>query len=255
MTGPGGGGPSTGGGGIQVDMRRRETSKNLLKIDWKHPVYAPDLGKVETGRTTTGAAFTALPRDKAFVEISEDGDDRPLLVLRECTKCKGSDAALLSRKLDNEKTVLMTRWFRCVKLPTDVLEKDHPFRNLFAEEHPPHLFLCDKHGKNVIPLDGNQAQTLLWKEMSKVLKERYDRDAKKAIKEIRRLLNKFDLLDYKEDEYMARLDDELVKNGPKSSKAKKLRKQIDKVRKERDAMKKKERKLFDLKLREPKASD
>ena len=172
-------------------------------------------------------------------------------MLRECTSCKGSDAALLDRKLDNENTVLMTRWFRCVKLPTDVLEANHPFRKLFADRHPPHLFLCDKHGGNLIPLDGNQSQTILWKQMKKVLKQRYEKNSDKALKEIRKLLNVYDHLDAQEDELLTRLEDELVKRGEKSAKVKKLRKKIAQVQKEREKAKEKEAKVSDLGLKEP----
>ncbi|MCA8941539.1 MAG: hypothetical protein KDB80_03180 [Planctomycetes bacterium] len=230
-------------------MRRRETAKRLLEIDWLLPVYAPDLErKVERGRTTTATALEALPRSRAFAEITDPDDDRPLLVLRECTQCKGSDAALLSRKLDNELTVLMTRWFRCVKLPTDVLEQDHPFRKLFEDEHPPHLFLCDKFGRNVIALDGNQSQTLLWKQMRKVLEERYKKDADRALKEIRKLLNYYDLLDIRRDDYLSRLDDVLLKYGPKSSKVRSLQRKIDKLDKDRAEADARKDKLFDLGL-------
>ena len=230
-------------------MRRRETAKRLLEIDWNFPVYAPDLDKqVEAGRTTTDSVDEALPRSRAFAEIVDEEDDRPLLVLRECNSCKGSDAALLSRKLDNERTVLMTRWFRCVKLPTDVLDKDHPFRNLFAQEHPPHLFLCDKHGKNVIPLDGMQSQTILWKQMGKMLKQRYRKNSARALKEIRKLLNLYDMLDIRKDDYLARLDDVLIKYGPKSPKVKSLKKKLAKLEKDRKSAEKREKELFDIGL-------
>ena len=59
-------------------------------------------------------------------------DPRPLLVLRECAFCNGTDDALLSKGADNERTFLLSTWFHCVKLPVDVLKPDHPYYELFG---------------------------------------------------------------------------------------------------------------------------
>ena len=63
---------------------------------------------VETKRT--------LPPEEAYAMLAGE-DHRPLLVLRECMTCNGTDDALMTRKADNERTMLLSRWFHCVKLP------------------------------------------------------------------------------------------------------------------------------------------
>ena len=183
------------------------------------------------------------------MEVTEDDDLRPLLILRECDSCKGSDAALLSRKMDNERTVLMTHWFRCVKLPNDVLTENHPFRHLFAAEHPPHVFLCDRDGTDELTFDGAQSQRDLWKAMKTVLARHYSGDPDRAVKGLRKLLNRYDFLDAQKDEYLARLDDDLVKHGPKSSKVKKLRRKLESLAADRKKVDEEREKLFDLGLK------
>ena len=125
----------------------------------------------------------------------------------------------------------------------------HPFRNLFVEEHPPHVFLCDADGENVVSFDGNQSQRVLWEAMEDVCARYYEKSPEKALKGLRRLLNEFDELDIREDDVRARLDDELIKNGPKSSKVKKLEKKLEALASERRALESKKADLLDLGLR------
>src|SRR5262249_15178583 len=150
------------------------------------------------GATTVATEVErALPLDEAFAWIAGD-DHRPLLVLRECELCKGTDHALLSRTLDNEQTVLLTHWFRCVKLPSNVLGDKHPFTALFRGqpgEKIPHLFFCDPDGQNRVALPGDQTQAQLWETMFGFLERCYKGDAKKAVKDLRTLLGQFDRID------------------------------------------------------------
>ena len=68
-----------------------------------------------------------------------------------------------------EQTVLLSHWFHCVKLPTNVLSETHPFFNLFKREKDgeriPHLFFCDPDGSNKSALPGDQPQGELWATM------------------------------------------------------------------------------------------
>ena len=111
---------------------------------WK-PAETPAAQPADGNRTAVKQIEHALPLKPGACELVTDGDKRPVLILRECDKCKGTDHALLSRTLDNEQTVLLAHWFRCVKLPPNVLlTSDHPFYNLFKREergraHPPVL--------------------------------------------------------------------------------------------------------------------
>lgn len=194
----------------------------------------------------------ALPLAQAY-ELVTDGDKRPVLILRECERCKGTDHAFLSRTLDNEQTVLLAHWFRCVKLPPNVLTENHPFYNLFLREKPgdrvPHLFFVDPDGANKAELPGDQPQTELWKVMFGYLERCYDESAKEALKELRQLLSQFDKLDAEEQLIKGKLDKEIEKNGPNSPKGNKLRGELDEVAKDREKLVAREKELRELSLK------
>lgn len=215
------------------------------------------------GEATRGVmAERALPLAEAYAYIAKD-DHRPLLILRECERCKGTDHALLSRTLSNEKTVLLTHWFHCVKLPTNVLGENHPFFNLFKREKDgeriPHLFFCDPDGSNKQALPGDQPQAELWATMFQYLERCYDGSAKEALKELNKVLGQYDRIDGLEQEVKTRIDKEIEKNGPDSGKLKKLNSDLDKLAAERADLKQKEAELRDLALKAmqaaPKAID
>lgn len=175
--------------------------------------------------------------------------------MRECDLCKGTDHAVLSRTLDNEQTVLLTHWFRCVKLPPNVLTEKHPFFKLFEkrddEQRVPHLFFVDPDGTHRTALPGDQSQSDLWDVMFDYLDRCYDESAKTALKKLRRLLSQYDKLDAEEDLIRARIDKEIEKNGPKSRKLKSLDKKLDKVEQERKELREEEAELRELTLRPP----
>ena len=246
----GGGG---GGGGIPIDFRRGKTAREALKIDWTYPVYKPETpGGSRGGQTVAQQAERALPVDQAFQLVAE-GDPRPLLVLRECELCKGTDHAILSRSLDNEQTVLLTHWFRCVKLPPNVLQPTHPLANLFRREKAgdpiPHLFFADPDGQNRAELPGDQAQSDLWETMFRYLDRCYSESAKEALKELRQVLSQYDKLDAEEQLVRGRIDKEIEHNGPKSPKLAKFDRQLQKLQKDRDKVVARERELRDLALK------
>ncbi|MGE3173019.1 MAG: hypothetical protein AB7O97_10380 [Planctomycetota bacterium] len=193
----------------------------------------------------------ALPFAEAM-ELVVANDRRPLLVLRECERCKGTDHALLSRSLDNEQTTLLTHWFHCIKLPTNVLEADHPLTALFKPEKEgdrvPHLFFCDPDGSNKAPLPGDQSQSELWDTMFQYLDRCYEGNAKKALKEMRRLLNEFDKIDSRMTEIRGAIDREIEKRGPESKKLEKLEKQLAKLEEEREELFVREKEIRDLAL-------
>ena len=159
------------------------------------------------------------------------------------------DNKALSRSGGNERTLIMTRWFHCVKLPMEVLEENHPFRNVFAEEHPPHLFLAHWDGSNPIPLRGDQSRVELWENMYTVLATEYRKDAHKAVKEIEKILAQYDMLDEKIARLEIAIDDEIERRGPESKKLKKLRKDLAKTQAEMESWQKAEAKLSDLGLK------
>jgi hypothetical protein len=217
---------------------------------WK-PVETPATG--DSKGTTARVVEHALPLARAY-ELVTDGDRRPVLIMRECEKCKGTDHALLSRSLDNEQTVLLAHWFRCVKMPTNVLTENHSFYNLFKREKEgdrvPHLFFVDPDGANKMELPGDQAQTVLWETMFSYLERCYAENAKAAIKELRQVLGQYDKLDDEEKLTKERLERELEKNGPESPKVKKFESDLQKLGKEREKLVAREKDLRDLALKE-----
>jgi len=219
-------------------------------MNWNYPVYVSEAELAienSTSETVAQAVRKALPREESFDWIAGD-DLRPMLILRECLSCNGTDYALLNRSEDNEKTLLMARWFNCVKLPTDVTEEDHPFAALFPDKKPPHLFVCSPDGSNLISLDGEQSRSELWDAMEDVLKIEYKKSSKKAVRNILKLMVEYDTLDGMEDWRVEQLEAALEKDGPKSRKAAKIRKQLAKIRKDKEAAKTKEAKVSDLGL-------
>lgn len=239
---------------MPIDFRRGKTAKKLLEVTWSYPVYKPVTDdRPKDGETTTAVmAERALPLEQAYAYIAK-GDRRPLLILRECERCKGTDHALLSRTLDNEQTVLLSHWFHCVKLPTNVLSETHPFFNLFKREKDgeriPHLFFCDPDGSNKSALPGDQPQGELWATMFTYLDRCYTESAKESLRELRKLLSQYDKIDGLETEVKTRIDREIEKNGPKSPKLKKFEADLAKLQRERDSLNKKEAELRDLALK------
>jgi hypothetical protein len=222
-------------------------------MEWNYPVFERKVVKkpdtpAQTEGTVAKAAEYALPREEAFLFISGE-NRRPLLVLRECKTCNGTDDALLSRAEDNSRTFLMARWFQCVKLPTHVLEENHPFHALFGDEHPPHLFLSRWDGSDVIPLRGDQSRTELWDSMYAMLGRSSLGDAREAVKEIEKIVAQYDVMDERIALIEDRMDEAIEEEGPKSKKLRELKKDLDKANAELETLKKRETLISDLGLK------
>lgn len=216
---------------------RQWTSQQILQWVWDAP-YAPQ----------SRSNPQIMDREKAFEMLTYD-DQRPLLVLRECDSCRGTEDAFLSRELDNEKTTLFGRWFHAVKFGPEVLDEMHVFHSLFGDENPPHLFVASADGKTIVPLSGAQSQAELWRAMTKVLKSAYKSDPNRAVKEFRKLLDKLDHLDSMLEMVEEQIVNERVAKGPDSRGLKKLEKRRNKYEQERDEALEKGAKLDDLKLK------
>ncbi len=203
-----------------MTFERGATSKDRLRVDWVHPV--PPKRAVER----TSADFGPLPLDAALNLLWEAGDSRPLLVLRECNLCKEGDEALLQRSLNNDRTLLLTKWFRTVRLPAHIAEAGHPFHNVFAgydfKDSWPHVFLLAHPGATPVTFTGQQTQTQLWKGMQDVLGQRYTKNPAKAVKEWLAVLDAFDTIDTRRRQLQDQLDEVRATDGPDSSRAKKL---------------------------------
>lgn len=155
---------------------------------------APEAPRSES--TGVRAARGALSREEALRHLA-GRDPRPLLVLRECVVCNKTDDALLSKTESNEKTLIFSRWFHCVKLPVDVIEPSHPFNALFPSNDTEHLFVSAVDGSGKVPLESDTSQTELWAAMTKVLANAYAADPNSTYREIVRHLDLIDVLDGK----------------------------------------------------------
>ncbi|MEC7583235.1 MAG: hypothetical protein VYE77_02875 [Planctomycetota bacterium] len=228
--------------GMPLVFTHGRTSKSLLEIDWDYPVYVPAKASTE-GLTAARPARRALSFEDAMSAIAGD-DPRPVLVLRECLACRGTDLALLSREFANERTMLLTDWFHCIKLPATVSAKDHPFHALFPDHS--HLFLAQADGKELLRFDGRQSQRSLWKAMNQVLKANYKTSPERNVKALLKLLTQFDVVDEKHERLLRELDQELETKGPSSARFRKLKRELDSVTKDRKDLLAKEKQLRKL---------
>ena len=83
--------PATPDLGLYLEAERGPTSRHSLQINWDYPVFQTAMAQA-SGKTRAKAARKALERQLAFSEIAGE-DRRPLLVLRECIVCNGTDDA------------------------------------------------------------------------------------------------------------------------------------------------------------------
>jgi hypothetical protein len=236
-------GPTTGRRGFAISFERGATSKDRLRIDWRHPVPPEHEGN-ET------YVESALPLEQAL-RVMWEGDERPLLVMRECSFCATSDQALLSRTQNNDRTILLTKWFRVVRLPQHVTEPRHAFHNVFAGfpfKKEPHFYLLAHPWAQPVEFTGSPMQANLWKGMWTVLSERYSRDPNKAVKEWLSVLDQFDRLDALIKSTQEELDETRAKDGPDSARAKSLQKRLAEARKEHTEALAREERVRDLGL-------
>ncbi|HVS20063.1 MAG TPA: hypothetical protein VMT18_15775 [Planctomycetota bacterium] len=215
---------------------RGPSARDVLQLAWEYPVFTPQAVTTPEGRTSAKQVRKALSAEEAFAAVAGD-DPRPLLVLRECFVCNGTDDALLSRgQVDNEKTFLFSRWFHCVKLPPDVLEDDHPFKNLFPGGTSEHLFMATRDGRLRVPLESERSRTELWGSMVQVLSADYRSDPQRSLKEIQGLLDDLDAVDLEIARLQTRMDELLETDGPGSRKLDKIQKKLGQAKAERDTL-------------------
>jgi len=211
---------------------RGPTSRQTLQIDWQH--VTPPRAEAAGERTTAVQQRHALPVEEALALLAGE-DRRPLLVLRECFKCSGTEDALMSSKEDNERTYLLSHWFHCVKLSPDVLEADHPFRNLFAQEAPSHLFLCNRDGSARHDLEGQHSRRELWGTMEGLIEANYAGNHERAVRSLAKILGEMDEADQTLADLSTRYELALSESGD-SGKVRKLQSKIGAVRGERDEL-------------------
>ncbi|HEX5009305.1 MAG TPA: hypothetical protein VFY71_02800 [Planctomycetota bacterium] len=173
--------------------RRKWTSLQLLRWEWDAGVAPPHSDKK-----------VMAPKD-AMISMA-DGDNRPLLLFRECAGCKRDDHALLDREIQGDKTILMGRWYHAIKFSDDVLAPDHPYHALFDGNVPPHLIVGTADGTTITGLSARANQSQLYKTLGSVLRKAYKKDPDAATKALLALLDDFDTV----DAHIADLDDKLA---------------------------------------------
>lgn len=233
---------------------RGPTSRAELSIDWNYPIWdkptfqAPRTGEESVRPVVATRERRVLPAAEAYAFIAQE-DRRPLLVLRECLSCNGTDDALLTRQCDNERTLLMSRWFNCVKLPPDVTDADHPFHELFAGSSPAHLFVARWDGSARRELKGDQSRAELWSVLESVLTSDYEKKVDGALDDLLGILEEYDRIDTEMANVKDQIDDALESDGRDSPKLKKLEKKLDDLVARKDKTRARAERVSAVKLR------
>ena len=233
--------------GVPITATRGPTAAKALTIDWVYPVYKPTTGIAPNG-TSAAPARRALDLAEAY-ELLSASDPRPLLVLREFSTFDDPSNERLSRELYTESTVTMSHWFRCVRLPHHVEESNHPFHNLFAAAQPPQLFLATPDGSKTWVFEYQKSGTDLEELMLKVLEETYEPDAERSADRLVKLLARFDQVDAEIRRLKEELDQAIEKDGPKSSRSRKMQKKLQKAESEKAELLAEKEQLQDLPLK------
>jgi hypothetical protein len=217
-------------------------------MQWDYAIQTPATQSSDgTSGTSVKPQREALPIEDAFRSIAGT-DPRPLLVLRECSVCNKTDNALLRPGLDNERTIVLSRWFHCVKLPVDVIQPDQPFNALFPNNEAEHLFVSSVDGSNRIPLESDTSRPELWAAMTKVLAAAYTKDPAAAAKEIQRAHDRLDVLDA-HLHGLERSRDDVLEGQLDKERVKKLEKEIEATKKDLDSERKSIDRLSKLELK------
>lgn len=196
-------------------------------------------------RDTRVSAEVKLAQEEAIKHLRKD-DPRPLLILRDCEGCANKEGDLLKRSLDDERFILGTGWFHCVKLPHEVIEEDNALSALFTGSIPAHIVVATWDAETIVPINRASAKEM-WDGMEKVLKKDYKKNAGKAMKGLQRMLVDFDKIDGR----MAELETQLAAkeaNG-QEARANKVRNELAELEQERAKLFVQEAKLRDLQLR------
>jgi vacuolar-type H+-ATPase subunit I/STV1 len=152
----------------------------------------------------------------------------------------------LEGAINSERFQLASKWFHCIKVDARVVEENHPYHALFAEKNPPRMILSTWDGKKTLELLGTRKAKCSWKKLAKILDMEYRRNPDKAMKELGKLLSKYDFLDAREKELESQLAS--AKDKDRASKVKSCEKKIAELAKEREEAFALETKVRDLLL-------
>ena len=216
--------------------QRQWTALQLLKWEWS-PGLAPTHGEQKE-----------LPVKEAL-HILSDNDERPLLIQRDCAGCERDDHDLVLRELENERTILMGRWFHAVRVDDDVLAEKHPFHGLFEGKTPPHLVAATLDGATVSAVAARANSEQVGKTLAGVLRKAYRKDPASAVKSLVMLLDDFDRVDRRLKELDEQLGAARREKGVDSREVADLEAKRKEIDAERAALLEKGKQLDDLGLK------
>lgn len=151
--------------------------------------------------------------------------------------------------MEDEKILLASRWFHCVRVDRGVLKDSHPLNSLFAGARAPHIILFSSDGAQRSDLDGKPGARTLWGAMNKVLRVDYKKSPDAAMSKWIALLSRFDALDSRKSELTSQRDESA--DGHKTSE---IEKKIADLEREVTRAHDEEKKVMDLELRNPPAA-
>jgi len=178
----------------------------------------------------------------ALKELRGD-DPRPLLILRDCEGCKNKEGDLLKRTLVEERTLLASGWFHCVRFGHEVMNPEHPFHVIFDHERHPHIAMSSWDMKTFVQVHRASPKEL-WKSMKRVLGKDYKKSPESAMKNITKLLTEYDALDDRENALQEQLNTKRERG--KNARAKILEKDLAGLAEEREELIEEEMKLREL---------
>jgi len=151
--------------------------------------------------------------------------------------------------MEDEKILLASRWFHCVRVDRGVLKDSHPLNSLFAGARAPHIIVYSADGALRSDLDGKPGARALWGSMNKVLRADYKKSADTAMAKWIALLSRFDALDSRKAELTSQRDES--SDGRKTSE---IEKKIADLEREVTKAHEDEKKIMDLEFRNPTAA-
>ncbi len=187
--------------GAPLQLAHERTALSLLTYDWD---YAKVIKPPADGITVAQQRPRALPLGEAVASVAR-GDHRPLLILRECWHCGSGEESEIGRKLANEKTILLGKWFRCVRVSDAVRHEDHPLHAIFAGAQAAHLVLGRASGE-ITPIESGRPLSALWATMRAHITQAYEGDPDPAVGGLLQILSQYDHLDNLEAELAGQLD-------------------------------------------------
>ena len=206
---------------------RGKTSTSRLNADWQAPILS---------------AEKKLELQEALKELRGE-DPRPLLLLRDCDGCKNKEGDLLKRTLLDERLLLATGWFHCVRFSHDVVNPEHPFSVIFEHERHPHIAMASWDLKTFMQVP-RAGQKDVWKSMKRVIGKDYKKSPESAMKGLMKVLVEYDAIDDREEALKTQISTK--KERGKTARVKILEKELATLAEEREELIEEEESLKDL---------